>query len=458
MDIPGYWYDPDKNRYYRITNNPSMSSLVKPSVSKRSPVKSNSTSSKRRKTYSKFTSSQSSTHTQNSLGSRLTERLCQLTAVGNCSSINELLQYREYGISQSRRLMYSGIPGLLNSSVQLYDFNHCVIKHIAIHPTNEIIAVCVSHESRDFLYTFDLCTNSWEASNPILSIERRNPLGFTGRLEGVTDMKFLCGGEEDMLAFSSIRTQPNSRFAGATIHRLFDNDGGGECHEYSIDECFGFSWNPRMNLMAFGEGKQVWVVSDWVEDYYNHPNAGVSEYFATDSDVLCTQFGTKTPCVMCGTRNGKIILWDIRELRGHAPPTIMLQVHKRVGNSVTCLNVLRDENYLISTSANGTVLEWDLRMRRVVMPFSHGVVDESSFFYTKSCVDSKEMFLTSASQSSINMWSLLNGHKLQSVPVLADSHHLPAVCFTHHYSGGNRYCPVLIAGIGSSLKAYSVTS
>ena len=33
------------------------------------------------------------------------------------------------------------------------------------------------------LYTFDLCTNSWEASNPVLSIERRNPLGFTGRLE-----------------------------------------------------------------------------------------------------------------------------------------------------------------------------------------------------------------------------------------------------------------------------------
>jgi len=111
------------------------------------------------------------------------------------------------------------------------------------------------------------------------------------------------------------------------------------------------------------------------------------------------------------------------------------------------------------------------------MPFSHGVVDESSFFYTKSSLDSKEMFLISgkswiycnllhiisvhypACQSSINMWSLQNGHKLQSIPVPADSHHhLPAVCFTHHYSGGSRYCPVLIVGIGSSLKAYSVFS
>ena len=41
------------------------------------------------------------------------------------------------------------------------------------------------------------------------------------------------------------------------------------------------------------------------------------------------------------------------------------------------------------------MLEWDLRMRRVVMPFSHGVADESTFFYTRSSIDSKEMFLTS---------------------------------------------------------------
>ena len=64
----------------------------------------------------------------------------------------------------------------------------------------------------------------------------------------------------------------------------------------------------------------------------------------------------QAPCVMSGTRNGKIMLWDIREVKGSTPPSVTLQVHKRAGNSVTCLNVLqRDENYVISTSANGTV-------------------------------------------------------------------------------------------------------
>ena len=34
-------------------------------------------------------------------------------------------------------------------------------------------------------------------------------------------------------------------------------------------------------------------------------------------------------------------------------------------------------------------------MRRVVLPFSHGVTDESTFMYTKSIVDSEETLLFS---------------------------------------------------------------
>ena len=34
-------------------------------------------------------------------------------------------------------------------------------------------------------------------------------------------------------------------------------------------------------------------------------------------------------------------------------------------------------------------------MRRVVLPFSHGVTDESTFNYTKSIIDSEETLLFS---------------------------------------------------------------
>jgi len=36
------------------------------------------------------------------------------------------------------------------------------------------------------------------------------------------------------------------------------------------------------------------------------------------------------------------------------------------------------------------LLQWDLRMRRVVLPFCHGIKDESTFNYTKSIIDSEE--------------------------------------------------------------------
>ena len=45
----------------------------------------------------------------------------------------------------------------------------------------------------------------------------------------------------------------------------------------------------------------------------------------------------------------------IRNIDGDSTPVVKLQVYGRIGNSVTCLKMLRDENYLISTSANGKV-------------------------------------------------------------------------------------------------------
>ena len=74
-----------------------------------------------------------------------------------------------------------------------------------------------------------------------------------------------------------------------------------------------------------------------------------------------TLFFYQTPYIACGTRSGEILLWDCRNIDGNSTPIISLQVHGRVGNSVTCLSILRDENYLISTSANGKVsstLQW----------------------------------------------------------------------------------------------------
>jgi len=63
-----------------------------------------------------------------------------------------------------------------------------------------------------------------------------------------------------------------------------------------------------------------------------------------------------------------------------------------------------------------------------------------------------------ASQSSINIWSLLNGYKLQTIPVPMSGHHQqsPVICFTNNFSGVGQYSPALITAIEMSLKAFSL--
>lgn len=62
-----------------------------------------------------------------------------------------------------------------------------------------------------------------------------------------------------------------------------------------------------------------------------------------------------------------------------------------------------------------------------------------------------------ASQSSIIVWSLLNGCKLQTIPVLVNDHYQqsPVMCYTNNFSGAGPYTSALITNVGGSLTAFS---
>ena len=63
-----------------------------------------------------------------------------------------------------------------------------------------------------------------------------------------------------------------------------------------------------------------------------------------------------------------------------------------------------------------------------------------------------------ASQSSINVWSLLNGCKVQTIPVSVNDHYQqsPVMCYTNNFSGAGPYTSALIINMGGSLKAFSL--
>ena len=63
-----------------------------------------------------------------------------------------------------------------------------------------------------------------------------------------------------------------------------------------------------------------------------------------------------------------------------------------------------------------------------------------------------------ATQSSINVWSLLNGCKLQTILVTVSDQHQqsPVMCYTNNFSGDGHYTSALIASIGTMLKAFTI--
>ena len=60
----------------------------------------------------------------------------------------------------------------------------------------------------------------------------------------------------------------------------------------------------------------------------------------------------------------------------------------------------------------------------------------------------------------MHMLSLLNGCKLQTIPVtVSDQHQMqqsPVMCYTNNFSGDGHYTSALIASIGTMLKAFTL--
>ena len=68
------------------------------------------------------------------------------------------------------------------------------------------------------------------------------------------------------------------------------------------------------------------------------------------------------------------------------------------------------------------------------------------------------VYILLASQASIDVWSLLNGCKVQTIPVTVKDHNQQSsvMCYTNNFSGAGQYTSALITNMGGSLKAFSL--
>ncbi|KAK3756018.1 hypothetical protein QZH41_010024, partial [Actinostola sp. cb2023] len=88
--------------------------------------------------------------------------------------------------------------------------------------------------------------------------------------------------------------------------------------------------------------------------------------FLSNSDVFAQDFSSQSPVLFNGFRNGDIKSSDIR-LTGSRVPCMFMAQEK----PVTSLKLLRDDVYLLVSGMDETIRRWDLRMLKVVQEY-HG--------------------------------------------------------------------------------------
>lgn len=173
-----------------------------------------------------------------------------------------------------------------------------------------------------------------------------------------------------------------------------------------------------------------------------------------DSDVFAQEFSRRNPVLYNGSRDGYIRTCDVR-LSGSNWPVMCLSQGKMA--SVTCLRELHDENYLLSSGLDGSLKLWDVRMTACVQNYT-GHVNEITHglpFY----LDASDSLIFAAGQDSVTrIWSVSSGELLHSIPFPNDVDKslssIPALYYSEEW-GGKGGMPGLLYGAGDSIYVYS---
>lgn len=173
-----------------------------------------------------------------------------------------------------------------------------------------------------------------------------------------------------------------------------------------------------------------------------------------DSDVFAQEFSRSNPVLYNGSRDGCIRTCDVR-VTGSSWPVMCLMQGKLA--SVTCIRVLHDENYILSSGLDGSLKMWDLRIRACVQNY-RGHVNEITHglpFY----LDPSDSLLFAAGQDSVTrIWSVASGELLHSIPfpdsVDRSVGSIPALYYSEEW-GGKGGMPGLLYGAGDTIYSYT---
>uniref|UniRef100_A0A3Q2YIX1 Uncharacterized protein n=1 Tax=Hippocampus comes TaxID=109280 RepID=A0A3Q2YIX1_HIPCM len=171
---------------------------------------------------------------------------------------------------------------------------------------------------------------------------------------------------------------------------------------------------------------------------------GKKQTISVNSDVLAQQFCVRVPLLFNGCRSGEIFGLDARKHRGSKAMSF------RQESSITSVRILRDENYLLAADMSGQIKLWDIRARKPIQQY-RGHYNEHA--HLPIHVSEPEGLLLAVGQDCYTRcWSLRDGHLLRTIPSPhpAANDAIPSVVFSSGL-GGRTGVPGLLMAVKKDL-------
>lgn len=181
---------------------------------------------------------------------------------------------------------------------------------------------------------------------------------------------------------------------------------------------------------------------------------GHRQSYWTNSDVLAQQFAVKTPLLFNGCRSGEIFAIDLRspsQAKGWKATQIFHD------SAVTSVQVFKEEQYLMASDMAGKIKLWDLRATKCVRQYE-GHVNE--YAYLPLHMHEEEGILVAVGQDCYTrIWSLHDARLLRTIPSPCPTSkaNIPSVAFSPRL-GGPRGAPGLLMAVQQDLYCFPYSS
>ncbi|XP_038078846.1 DDB1- and CUL4-associated factor 4-like [Patiria miniata] len=435
-EIPGFYYDPDKKRYFRLV----------PGHNNFNPLTRESLDKKHAETKRLEMLENNLTNSKPKVGQcKQNLSLCPLQRSLQTGQLTSR-QFTRYAQEQAISSLNLRPRKLGNFPDQYFDGESGDISFLQVDRKLRRILMVLSHDSLSRMWQG---TITCDGSNPrSMTLSNWKVLNIIGtRNTKITSASWIStDGTDDLQVIYSISGGPMNT---VQLMKCPDEEDGRNQITYSYESNHELAWtcawsnNPLTpGYLSIGSNNKALVVNTVAAEKW--------KVFSNHSDVLAQVFATTNPLLYNGTRRGEILGCDLRTLTGTRSDITRRLRHKV---AVCSIRLLKDENYLVASDMSGQIRLWDLRQCLCVQEYK---AHHNTHSYLPICIDSTENILYGVGEDRYTrLWSLKDGHLLRTIPCPRPLTPItPSVVYSQEWRSGAR--GGLLLGVQRDFYWYSL--